>query len=139
MTHHRYPVQPIPVCIQQLLRKAASLGTEDKIIVHLIARGGIGLDPALGEIEQMMSAAFCQKILPRRVHAEIDEFPVVEAGALQMFVVDLEAKRFDQMKRREGGRAKPSDAAGVRRNFRFVQNDVHLRIFKDESYRSVVD
>src|ERR1700755_3033277 len=111
MTHHRYPVQPLLVYIQQFLRKAASLGTEDKIIVHLIARGGVGSDPALGEIEQILSAAFCQKTLPRCMHSKIDEFPVVEACALQMFIVDLKTQRLNQVKRREGSGAKTRDAA----------------------------
>ena len=53
--------------------------------------------------------------------------PIIQAGAFELFVVQLEAERFDQMQRRSRGRAQPRHVPGVRRNLRLDENDVHGR------------
>src|SRR5581483_553371 len=58
----------------------------------------------------------------------VDIGPVVEAGALQMFVVDRKAERLHEMQRGARGRAEPRDTAGVLRNLGMIQHDVHVQL-----------
>jgi hypothetical protein len=60
------------------------------------------------------------------MEAEIDMFPVVETGPLQVLVIDLETERFDEMKRSQSRRTQAGNASGVRRDLRFEQYDVHI-------------
>ena len=53
--------------------------------------------------------------------------PVIHAGALELAVVEREAKWLDEVQRRARGGAEPGDIAGVRRDFRLKEDDVHGR------------
>ena len=55
---------------------------------------------------------------------DLDQVPIVETGAPHRVLVDPEAELADQVQRAQGGRAKPRDIAGIRRNFRLDQDDV---------------
>ncbi|MNT14385.1 hypothetical protein D3C72_1493870 [compost metagenome] len=54
---------------------------------------------------------------------------VVEAGAAQTFVVQLEAQRLDQMQVAAAVGAEPDNVAGIRWNFRLKEDHVkHARL-----------
>src|SRR5436190_11923204 len=55
----------------------------------------------------------------------LDVLPVVHAGPFELGVVEFEAERFDQVQSRFGRGAKAGDVAGVGRDFRFEEDDVH--------------
>ena len=57
-----------------------------------------------------------------------DVLPVVHAGAFELRVIKLEAERLDEVQHRFRGRAQPRHVAGVRRDFRFNQNNVHFKL-----------
>ena len=59
----------------------------------------------------------------------LDLLPVIHARTFQLRVVELESERLDEMQLRLRGRAEPRDVAGVRRDFRFNQDDVHAAAF----------
>jgi hypothetical protein len=51
--------------------------------------------------------------------------PIIHASAFELGVVELETEWFDQMQRGVGRGAETGDISGVRRDFRFEQDDVH--------------
>ena len=53
--------------------------------------------------------------------------PVIESRALELFVVDGEAHRLDDMQARAGGGAGAGDIARILRDFRFNQNEIERR------------
>jgi hypothetical protein len=59
-----------------------------------------------------------------RVRSNIDQMPVVHAGALDAVRVDPEAELPDEVQRRRGRRAQARDVARVRRDLRFDERDV---------------
>ena len=125
--------------LQQLLRQAARFRTKDEIIIVLIAGLGVRSRRALGKVKQVFFSVLAQKVLPRIVHVKVNEFPVIQAGTLQMLVVDFEAERLDEVQRSEGRGAESRDAARIRRNLGFEKNDVHDLDFQKKSDRAVVD
>ena len=63
------------------------------------------------------------------MHGDLRKFRVVEAGATQLGVIQVETERADQVQARAAVRAKADDVACVRRNFGLVQDDMqHARI-----------
>jgi hypothetical protein len=52
--------------------------------------------------------------------------PVIQPGAFELRVIELEAERFDQVQSGPRGGAKARDVAGVGRNFWFNQDNVHV-------------
>lgn len=55
---------------------------------------------------------------------DVHLFPVVQASAEQAAIIDLEAKRLDQMQMGAGSQAGSSDIAGVGRDFWRDQDDM---------------
>lgn len=66
------------------------------------------------------------KLVPSRVRPQINQRPVVEAGALKIAVLEREAERADQMEPGFDCRGEARDRAGILRNFRANQNDVKI-------------
>ena len=56
----------------------------------------------------------------------LDMLPVIHAGSFELRVVELETKRLDEMQRRFGRGAEAGDVAGIWRDFRFNEDDVHI-------------
>ncbi len=56
--------------------------------------------------------------------ANVDEVPIVNARPSDALVVNFEAKRTDEMKRRRRRGTKTSNVTGIRGNFRFHENNV---------------
>jgi hypothetical protein len=52
-------------------------------------------------------------------------FPIVQAGAAQLFVLEFESQWLDQMQAEACVCRKAHDVAGVGRNFGFEENYVH--------------
>lgn len=50
--------------------------------------------------------------------------PVIQPGALELFVGDLKTQRFDQVKAATGGHTQSPDVSGIVGNLRVEQNDV---------------
>lgn len=51
-------------------------------------------------------------------------FMIIQSGAAQAFVVQLESQRFDQVQLAATVGAQADNVAGVRRNFRLIEYDV---------------
>ena len=62
---------------------------------------------------------------PTRPAPPLDLLPVIHASALQIFVVELEPERLDQVEIGSCGGAEAGYVSCVRRDFRFEQDDVH--------------
>jgi len=56
------------------------------------------------------------------MHAQCSEFVIIQAGADELLVFQREAERPDQMQLAAGVGAQADDVAGIRRDFRLVQN-----------------
>src|SRR5688572_11579345 len=65
------------------------------------------------------------KILPTFPSLPVHLFPIVHPGALELFVVELEAERLKEMQRCPCRGAEARDVAGVGRKLRFNKDDVH--------------
>ena len=68
-----------------------------------------------------------EKCIEGRVHDDVEQVPVVEAGPLELAIVDAKAERLNQMQRAARCRAEARDVAGVRRYLRFDERDVQRR------------
>ncbi|EDT11909.1 hypothetical protein BgramDRAFT_1515 [Paraburkholderia graminis C4D1M] len=62
------------------------------------------------------------------MHIHLGVLVIVEAGAAQLGVVERKAERLDQMQTCAGVRTQADDVAGVRRNFRFDENDIEHKV-----------
>ena len=116
--------QGIRVGLEKSFGKALGLAPEDQAIAFLKLHFGVfsrGLGAEEPEPHIRMGA---QKSLPILIVGGIQVFPIVKPRAAQIIIVGFETKGMDQMELRIVGNAKPTDAAGVLRNFRLVQNDV---------------
>jgi hypothetical protein len=58
---------------------------------------------------------------------DLGELAIVQAGAAQPLVVDLETERMHEMQRTARIGAQAYDVAGVGRDFRLVEDDVKQR------------
>jgi hypothetical protein len=58
------------------------------------------------------------------VLVDLDQVPIVEAGAANRVLVDPKTELADQVQRTQGGGAKPRNIAGVGGNFGLHQHDV---------------
>jgi hypothetical protein len=58
------------------------------------------------------------------MNLDVDGIPVVEAGAAELGVGDLEAEGFDEMEAGAGGGAEARDVAGVGGNFGVDEDDI---------------
>ena len=65
-----------------------------------------------------------------RVVPDIDLVPVVQAGPLQMFVIDLETQRMNQVKPYFSGPAQPGDVPGIGRYFGLIKNYIEVGILE---------
>ena len=68
----------------------------------------------------------CRKLVPSPVDAQIYQRPVVQAGALQIAILERESERADQMEPRFGCRGQTRDRSRVLRNLGANQNDVKI-------------
>src|SRR5207244_4779511 len=82
--------------IEQRLRQTSRLRPKNQKIVFSVASRGIRSGCFLREIEQLLAVDLPMKLCPRFMHAKVDEFPVVETRALQVFVVNFKTQRLDQ-------------------------------------------
>ena len=76
------------------------------------------------------------QLIERIPQRQPDILPIVEACASQRLIIDGKAEWFDEMKVSISGEAEPANVAGVRRDFRFDEDDVeHRRPMKPKSGR----
>ena len=68
---------------------------------------------------------FLLERVPVLPHPQIDMLPVVEAGALDLFLVEGEAQWLDQMQRGAGRETRATGVAGVPVNLGMNQNNVN--------------
>jgi hypothetical protein len=57
------------------------------------------------------------------MHPQFGVFMVIETGAAQLLVAQIESERLHQMQPTAGIGGQPDDIAGIRRDFRFNQDD----------------
>jgi hypothetical protein len=57
------------------------------------------------------------------MHDELGIFVVIQPGAAQLLVRQIKAQRLDQMQTAAGIGRKPDHIAGIRRDFRFNQDN----------------
>ena len=110
---------------QQLVRQAARLRAEhQRITVRVIDR--VVADGAAGrEGEPARPAQAREAVGEARVLAQVGEFAVVQARPPHGPGVQAEAERPHEVQARPRVRAQPDDVAGVGRNLRLDQDDVH--------------
>ena len=65
-----------------------------------------------------------EEIIEGCVITDIEQVPVIQAGALQVLVIHPEAQRLDQVQHRAGDRAGARDIARVLRDLGLDQNDM---------------
>ena len=119
LAHHWNSVSSILMGVEELLRKAASLRTEDEEILCLKVGLRIGNFRPPGKEKELTTPVFLEKVLPGIVKADINILPVVESGPLEMLVVDFESQGGHEVERRVGGGAETGDTAGVGGYLRF--------------------
>ena len=114
---------------EQIFGEAGGFAAEDEVIVGLVLNFGIiaragGFDePEAGGGWQLVVE--CDPIFPT---VPFQVLPVIEAGAFEIFIFEFETERFDQVQGRAGGSAEARDVAGVGRDFRLEQDDVHKKL-----------
>lgn len=124
-THHRDYISLFFIGFQEPLWKAAGLRAEYEEFSILITGLGIGLLGLFRKEEHRAESVFFEKGLPGVVEGEIYVLPVVQACPLEVFVVDLEAQRGDQMKRGPGGSAQSGNGPRIGGDFGLVEDDLH--------------
>ena len=70
------------------------------------------------------AAVLRQIVFKRIIMPDVQQIPVIQSGAFQFFVIDLETHRADQVQAAARNRAGACDIAGILRDFRFDKNDV---------------
>src|SRR6185369_11280734 len=95
--------------------KGISDGVVDQIVL-LGTFGGYGKQAAILEAFRTLG--------PPVIDGDRGEFVIVQSGAYQLLVIQRKSQRLYKMQHGAGIGAEPDDVAGVRRNFRLIQNDV---------------
>lgn len=119
--------KPIRESLVKIGRQSASLSPEDehdatgitKWRVPEWSRGSGGQEPGLAQARQ-----FVLELVPRRPDAQVYMFPVVEARALHLALVQREPEWLDQMQRRAGGEARATRIARVPMDLGMHEYDV---------------
>ena len=106
------------------LRQAAALGAEQQGVAVAVVHRVAAARAAGGNAEQAARCNGAAEGVQMGVHRDIGEFVIVEAGAAQARVVELEAQRFDEMQPRAGVGAQANDVARVGRDLRLEEDDV---------------
>src|SRR5450759_1675974 len=87
-----------------------------------------GLRAFGGEREHARRIECRQAIRQSIMHAQARKLVIIQPGAKQLFILQREAERFDQMQLATGIGAQADDIAGVRRNLRLVQNHAKHKV-----------
>ena len=121
--------------------------TEQEIVASVYFRFGIGHGGMATEDDQPpVSIHLFQKRLETGMVPDIDLMPVVQPRPLEVFVVHLETKGVDQVKRQFGSATQTGNIAGVCGNFRLIEDHMEVGIIKgpmfdtgDGSYHGSVE
>ena len=81
------------------------------------------MDGFCGEKEKF-AAVFCKKFVERVIIGDVEQMPVIETGALKLFVVDLKAHGAHKVQPCARGGAGARDVAGVLGDLRLDHNDI---------------
>ena len=135
LVDHRDADAAVGIAHEDVLGYAAGLFAEDDL-----GSGGIGdlavLLPCLGGEEEILAAGgLLEEVVDRVIVGDVDEVPVVETGAFQIAVGDLEAEGLHQMQTRACGGAGAGDIAGVLRDLRLKKNDVQCLMIRIKRFQ----
>src|SRR5690625_3547113 len=109
---------------QQCCGQAATLRAEQQGISGLKARlMDVQSSPRADGVEGVGRLTL-QIVVETAVNLKTLPFPIIESGATQPLVVELETQRFYHMQVKPGIGAEANDVAGVGRNFRLIKNDI---------------
>ena len=78
------------------------------------------------------------KLIPVGMSRHRHRLPVIQSGAFELAIGDMEAERPDQMQRRTCGGTEPGDVAGILGDLGLHQHDVQRRFRPGERYGTTV-
>jgi hypothetical protein len=113
MAHHGDTIGPFLVEVEEFLGEAPSLRTEDEKVSFLIARLGVRLLRSFRKEKELLGPVSLEKGFPGVMETDIHIFPVVEPCPPQVFVIDLEPQRGNEVERRFGRGTETGDAPRV--------------------------
>ena len=123
---HRDAEPAVWVLIKQLWRQSGGFPAKEKEVFGGVLNFGVVFGPCgFDKPKPSPSDVGCAKGLPVVPSMPRNLLPIIHSSALQAFVVHLESKRFDEVKRGFCRRAESGDIPGVGRNFGLNQDDVH--------------
>lgn len=117
------PVRRIELA-QNLVRKPARLRAEHEHVVRGVRDLRVTPRAAGGECKPALTFERCAAGRPRRMHTHRREVVIIEPRALELAILQLEAKRFDQVQTGTRIRAQAYDITRVRWNLRPEKNQV---------------
>ena len=126
---HRDPDAGAFIVHQDLFRDAGGLFAEHDEVVRAVFDFGIGLMRLGRGHENARAGVLLPEIFKAVVKEKPQVRPVIQTGAPEVFLIQREAKRPDQVECRSGRHAGPSDIPGITGNLRFMQYDVQTHLF----------
>ncbi|EKB43303.1 hypothetical protein B857_03903 [Solibacillus isronensis B3W22] len=106
-----------------LVGQAHGFGAEEQHIAGLVSHLGVQGFSFGGEGEDAGGGQSRPCRFEVRVHGDHGQVVVVQTGAAQFGVFEVEAQRLDQMQLRTGHRGQTDGVAGIAGNFRSVKKD----------------
>ena len=122
---HRDADAAVVDLLQQVFRQAARLAAKDEKITILIRRLVIAARRLCARKVHPRIRMLAEKFAEVWVSVVGHQIPIVQPGALQVFVAQRKAQRLNQMQRCACRGAGARDIARVLRDFRVEQHDVH--------------
>lgn len=107
-----------------LLRQPRRLGAKQQGVTRAPGHVGVPHGGAGGEGEDAGGGERRQALVKGGVDGDLGEVVVVQAGAAQMFLREVEAERFDKVQMGPGARTHADGVARVRGNDGIVEDDV---------------
>ena len=122
--NHRDADGRVPMRLQERLGKAFRLLAENEHVARRELDVRVGARRLCGKEVEVVAAVHGGDFIEVFVVMHLDEVPVVEAGALEVFVVRRKAERLDEMEFDARRRAEAGNVAGVAGDFWFYEYDM---------------
>ena len=122
--------------MQKGFRQSTGFFAKDEVGRDRVADLGTAVPRHSGKAVKCRIWMAVKKVLQTVVIGDVEQVPVVQPCALELFVISGKAERTDEVQGGAGGCACAGDIARILGNFRFVQNNanaVHVIPRKMES------
>ena len=128
LSRHGDGVKVFFVFFMQFIRKPAAFTSENKVCSFFHGTVPESLFPFCGE-KVDGGIAFCfQEFFPGSVSGIGDVLPVIHSGAFDMFVIQQEAQRFDEVQCTIRAYADPADIACILGDLRVMKHNMEIRM-----------